>query len=76
MSASQIPIGNKARREGLNMDSHEKRRLMDLGFCPGAVIERVLDGPFGGTPAFRVRGTVVALRNVQSDQIEVTLCKN
>jgi Fe2+ transport system protein FeoA len=49
---------------------------MDLGFCPGTEIERALDAPFGGTIAFRVRGTVIALRDDQTDQIEVTLCKN
>jgi Fe2+ transport system protein FeoA len=76
MSATEMPAGAKARIERLLMDANEKRRLMDLGFCPGTVIERLLDAPFGGTTAFRVRGTVVAVRDGQTDQIEVTLCKN
>ena len=74
--ATQVPLGGTARIERLLMEGHEKRRLMDLGFCPGTKIERALDAPFGGTIAFRVRGTVIALRDDQTDQIEVTLCKN
>ncbi len=76
MNATQIPIGGKACVATLNMDAPEKRRLMDMGFCPGAEIERVLDAPLGGTIAFRIRGTVIALRDEQTDKIEVTPCKN
>lgn len=76
MSATEVPVGAKAKIERLLMDGAERRRLMDLGFCPGAVIERMLDAPFGGTTAFLVRGTVIAVRDGQTDQIEVTLCKN
>lgn len=76
MTATRIPIGTSAKIESLLMDGAERRRLMDLGFCPGVEIKRVLDAPFGGTPAFLVRGTVIALRDDQSDLIEVTPCKN
>lgn len=76
MSATQVPIGATARIESLDVGPHEKRRLMDMGFVPGAQIERVLDAPLGGTIAFRIRGTVIALRDDQTDRIEVTLCKN
>jgi Fe2+ transport system protein FeoA len=76
VSATEIPIGGTARIAALLMDAPERRRLMDLGFCPGAQIERLLDAPLGGTIAFRIRGTVVALRDQQTDKIEVIPCKN
>jgi Fe2+ transport system protein FeoA len=76
MSATDIPIGETACIAALNMEAPEKRRLMDMGFCPGAEIQRVLDAPLGGTIAFRIRGTVIALRDEQTDKIEVTPCKN
>jgi ferrous iron transport protein A len=76
VSATEIPIGGTARIAALHMDAPERRRLMDLGFCPGAQIERLLDAPLGGTIAFRIRGTVVALRDQQTDKIEVIPCKN
>ena len=76
MIATQIPVGGRARIAALKMVGQEKRRLMDLGFVPGAEIERVLDAPLGGTIAFRIRGTVIALRDNQTDKIEVAPCKN
>lgn len=74
MTATEIPMGGRATIQRLMMDGAEKRRLMDLGFCPGALIEHVLEAPFGETPAFMIRGTVIALRSEQSDQIEVLPC--
>lgn len=76
MSATQIPAGALARITALNVQGADKRRLMDLGFCLGAELERVFDAPLGGTIAFRIRGTVIALRDDQTDKIEVELCKN
>lgn len=76
MTATQVSRGEKACIERLNLEGAERMRLMDLGFCPGVQIERVLDAPFGGTPAFLIRGTVIALRTEQSDLIEVAPCKN
>ena len=76
MNATQISVGGKARVSSLGVTGQERRRLMDLGFMPGVEIERVLESPLGGTIAFRIRGTVVALRDDQTDKIEVTPCKN
>jgi ferrous iron transport protein A len=76
VSATHIPAGAIARITALNVQGADKRRLMDLGFCLGAELERVLDAPLGGTIAFRIRGTVIALRDDQTDKIEVELCKN
>jgi Fe2+ transport system protein FeoA len=76
MNATQVPKGGCAVVRSLGLEPQERRRLMDLGFVPGAKIERVLDGPLGGTIAFRIRGTVIALRDDQTDKIEVEPCKN
>lgn len=48
-----------------------RRRLMDLGFTPGARIEAVLDTFAGDPRAYRVRGTTVALRQEQARHILV-----
>lgn len=39
-----------------------RRRLMDLGFTPGAQVEYLFAAPGGGMRAYRVRGAAVALR--------------
>lgn len=47
----------------------ERRRLMDLGIVPGTRIEFERRGLTGGLSAFRVRGTLVALREEQAAMI-------
>jgi Fe2+ transport system protein FeoA len=49
----------------------ERRRLLDLGFLPGTSVEMVMRSPLGDPLAFRVRGSVVALRKKQARRIEV-----
>ncbi len=48
-----------------------RRRLLDLGLTPGTRIEAALDNPFGDPRAFRLRGTLIALRKDQGDRIWV-----
>lgn len=48
-----------------------RRRLLDLGLTPGAVIERAFTSPFGEPIAYRVRGALIALRAEQANQIEI-----
>jgi DtxR family Mn-dependent transcriptional regulator len=48
-----------------------RRRLMDLGFTPGARLEPALQTFAGDPRAYRVRGTLVALRREQARQVLV-----
>lgn len=49
----------------------DRRRLLDLGILPGAEIENVMSSPLGDPVAYRVKNTVIALRNEQTVLIEV-----
>jgi DtxR family Mn-dependent transcriptional regulator len=51
----------------------ERRRLMDLGIVPGTAIVRERRSMSGGLSAYRVRGTLIALRREQADAIAVEL---
>ncbi|CAI8332225.1 MAG: Iron-dependent repressor IdeR [Opitutia bacterium UBA7350] len=51
----------------------ERRRLLDLGFVKGGIIELELNGIFKSPIAYRVRNTVVALRKNQSENIFVQI---
>jgi DtxR family transcriptional regulator, Mn-dependent transcriptional regulator len=55
----------------VNCQGFSRRRLMDLGFTPGARLEPALDTFAGDPRAYRVRGTLVALRRDQAAQIIV-----
>jgi len=46
-----------------------RRRLLDLGFTPGARVTVGSTGPFGDPRAYRIRGTLIALRSAQADQV-------
>jgi DtxR family Mn-dependent transcriptional regulator len=54
----------------------QRRRLMDMGIVPGTPIEPELDSLTGDPVAYRVRGTLIALRRQQADQILVRSPEN
>ncbi|QED48221.1 FeoA family protein [Cytobacillus dafuensis] len=53
-----------------------RRRLLDLGFVPGAIIEVLKKSPLGDPIAFRVSQTTIALRKEESSKIEGELISN
>jgi DtxR family Mn-dependent transcriptional regulator len=73
VTLAELKQGEPAEVVGLdvNCQGFSRRRLMDLGFTPGARLEPVL-GTFAGDPrAYRVRDTLVALRRDQASQVLV-----
>jgi Fe2+ transport system protein FeoA len=46
-----------------------RQRLLDIGFVPETKVKCVRISPFGDPKAFFVRGTVIALRNSDSEKI-------
>jgi len=50
----------------------ERQRLMDLGIVPGTSITAEMSSPAGDPVAYRVRGSLVALRREQAVQIQIT----
>jgi len=49
----------------------ERRRLFDLGIIPGTVISAEMVNPGGDPTAYRIRGSVIALRSSQARLIKV-----
>lgn len=50
----------------------QRRRLLDLGVIPGTEIKAELVSPGGDPTAYRIRGTVIALRDSQAKLIRIT----
>jgi ferrous iron transport protein A len=48
-----------------------KRRLLDLGLVPGTKIQFAFSSPLGDPRAYRVRGTLLALRANEAQSIMV-----
>jgi len=72
---SGLRPGARAQVVGLSpaCRGQERRRLLDLGFVPGSVVEVEMVSPAGDPTAYRVLGSVVALRRQQADLIRVNL---
>lgn len=62
--------GNLIKITSLNLQGVMRRRLLDLGFVAGAIVEVIRKSPLGDPIAFRVSQTTIALRKEESSQIE------
>jgi DtxR family transcriptional regulator, Mn-dependent transcriptional regulator len=74
VSLSSLQPGDRAVVSSISQmcRGQQRRRLMDLGIVPGTQIAPELDSLTGDPRAYLVRGTLVALRREQADQIFVT----
>ncbi len=72
---SGLRPGEQARVLGLTPACRgaERRRLLDLGFVAGTSVEVEMVSPAGDPTAYRVRGTVIALRRQQASLIRVAI---
>lgn len=70
---SSLKIGEKGTVLGIAkvLRGQQRRRLMDLGIVPGTEIEAQLESITSDPIAYKVRGTVVALRKKQADRIYI-----
>lgn len=71
---AELRKGQRARVAGLSPACRgaERRRLLDLGFVPGSTVEVEMVSPAGDPTAYRIRGTVIALRREQARLIRIT----
>ena len=68
-------LAHGAEGEVVELDSlcrgFSRRRLLDLGLTVNTKIEVALENTFGDPRAFRIRGTLIALRKEQADHVWV-----
>jgi Fe2+ transport system protein FeoA len=67
--------GDAAVLEGIDLPKDEARRLMELGFLPGARITAGLSAPGGDPRVFQVDGSEIALRRETARRLKVKLEK-
>jgi DtxR family Mn-dependent transcriptional regulator len=70
---TELRPGQRATVQDLDagLQGFTRRRLLDLGLTPGATVEAELQSLFRDPVAYRVRGTLVALRRDQARQVLV-----
>ena len=70
---SDLVVGQKATVKNISEECQgiERRRLMDLGFIPGSIVEVAIKSPFRDPTAYRIKGAMIALRDRQADLINI-----
>ncbi|MCP8969601.1 FeoA family protein [Ectobacillus ponti] len=63
---SEFPAGSLVQLVKLELQGPLKRRLLDLGFIPGAAVRVLQKSPLGDPVAYRVSNTTIALRKEES----------
>ncbi len=62
-------IGEKLKITELLVEGVMRRRLLDLGFVPGAIVTVLRKSPLGDPIAYEVSRTTIALRKEESTKI-------
>lgn len=70
---SSLEHGQEAVISGFDVSlrGFHRRRLLDLGLTPGTTIRAERQSMFRDPRAYRVRGTLVALRREQADKVQI-----
>lgn len=68
-----LPIGQSACVAALRAAGAQRRRLLDLGFVPGARVEALHASPWGDPVAYGVCGAVIALRRADAREISILM---
>jgi Fe2+ transport system protein FeoA len=67
----ELPVGSQARVVEIAGSGKHQRRMLDMGFVPGAEVNSVRRAPLGDPIEYRIKGTAVALRREDADTILV-----
>ncbi len=65
----KLEMNKVAKIESLNCSGDIRRRLLDLGIVKNTFIKPILQSPSGDPRAFRVRGSTIALRQEDAQNI-------
>ena len=63
--------GDRAILEHINLPIDDARRLMELGFLPGALVTAGQSAPGGDPRVFQVDGSEIALRRATAAQLTI-----
>ena len=72
MKLAALSAGSKGIIAGNDFTDGMRKRLFDLGFTQGSVIECVGESLFSDPKAYLLKGSVFAVRNTDAAKIHVT----
>ena len=71
MNLHNLTPGTGALIYKLNATDSLRRRLLDIGFTPGAQVTCLFQSPAGDPKAYAIMGSVMALRSEEASRIEI-----
>src|SRR4051794_9507151 len=70
-SLNKLGVGCQGQVVAVGGDDHMRRRLMEMGFCNGAMVEVIRRAPLGDPIEFRLRGYHLSLRSEQAEFVQI-----
>lgn len=58
---------------GMSLAERVKRKLRDMGFMEGSLVECAYRSPFGDPTAYFVKGALIAVRGEEARQIQIEI---
>lgn len=72
MSLCDLEIGLKAVIKSIDHNEIIRRRLYDMGFTEGALVKADLSSPSQSIKGYLIRGSLIALRDIDAKKIIVS----
>lgn len=72
---ASLEESQRARIQSIQGETETRRRLLEMGLCPGVEVELVRRAPLGDPFEFRVRGYLLSLRREQARLVTVCLAE-
>ena len=71
LTLNSLDVGDSATVLYIEKNCRMRERLFDLGFAQNTKIFCVGQSPFGNPKAYKIRGTVIALRNEDAQSVHL-----
>ena len=72
MNLCDLDFNKKAIIDNISLHSIKKRRLYDLGFIDGEIVEKKFTSLFKDPSCYKIKNTFIALRDKDASKIEVS----
>jgi len=72
----ELPVGSRARAVEIGGSGKHQRRMLDMGFVPGAEVTVIRRAPLGDPIEYHIKGTAVALRREDANTVLVEEVRN
>lgn len=73
ITLNDLPINQEGTIRELKCMGNIRRRLLDLGLIKGSLITPILISPSKDPRAFKIRGSVIAIRKEDANLIEIDI---